>query len=140
VGGDGAHLGVDDGGQTLDVGGIGAAEVIDLIVDLYTDRLGLLADFVHVTPFSFLEEFVHLLEHLFYALADRFALLVEGLELGLGGAGLGAELGQLIAEGGDLGLGGGAGFAFALDDLYGTEDFLFEGLEFVDADGRCTHI
>jgi hypothetical protein len=31
VGGDGAHLGVDDGGEAFDVGSIGAAEVVDLI-------------------------------------------------------------------------------------------------------------
>ena len=34
VGGDGAHLGVDDGGETFDVGGVGAAEVVDLVVDV----------------------------------------------------------------------------------------------------------
>jgi hypothetical protein len=40
VGGDGAHLGVDDGGETFDVGGVGAAEIVDLIVDVYGDCLG----------------------------------------------------------------------------------------------------
>lgn len=69
-----------------------------------------------------LEEFVHLLEHFFYALADGFALLVEdgdlGFLLGLGGGCGGVLLGELGAEAFDFGLGGGTGFAFALDDLY----------------------
>ncbi|WP_433967899.1 hypothetical protein [Tunturiibacter gelidiferens] len=41
MGGDGAHLGVDDGGEALDVGGVGAAEVIDLVVDFDGDGLAL---------------------------------------------------------------------------------------------------
>src|ERR1700744_4549542 len=39
--GDGAHLRVDDGSEGLDVGRIGAAEVIDLVVDIYCDGLAL---------------------------------------------------------------------------------------------------
>src|SRR3981189_1553248 len=73
-----------------------------------------------------LEEFVHLLEHLFDAEADGGALFVEGVELGFDGAGVALVDGELFAEGGDLGLGGGAGFALALDDFDGAEDFLFE--------------
>ena len=95
-----------------------------------------------VSPFVVgLEEFVHLLEHLFYAQADGVALFVEGGEFGFGGAWRCVlKVGELFAERGDFGLGGGAGFAFALDDLYGAEDFLLEGLELVDADGGCAHI
>ena len=52
--------------------------------------------------------------------------------------------GEFFAEGGDFGFGCGAGFAFALDDFDGAEDFLFECLELVcadtRADGGCTHI
>jgi hypothetical protein len=40
VGGDGAHLGVYDGGEALDVGGVGAAEIVDLVVDIDRDGLG----------------------------------------------------------------------------------------------------
>ena len=98
-----------------------------------------------------LEEFVDLVEHLFDALADEVALLIEGGELGLDvGLGLivraelGAESGYLGLQGRVLRVGRGAGFAFAFDDLYCLEDFLFEGLEFIDADatgkGCCTHI
>jgi hypothetical protein len=91
-----------------------------------------------------LEEFVHLLEHLFYAKADLVALFVEGVELGFDGAGVALKGVELFAEGGDFGLGCGAGFAFALDDFYGAEDFLFERLELVGAntraDGGGTHI
>ena len=50
----------------------------------------------------------------------------------------------MLTEGGYFGLGGGAGFAFALDDLDGAEDFLLERLELVCADARavagCAHI
>jgi hypothetical protein len=91
-----------------------------------------------------LEELVHLLEHLFDTEADLVALFVEGVELGFDGAGVALKGGELFAEGGDFGLGGGAGFALALDDFDGTENFLFEGLELVGAntraDGGGTHI
>src|SRR5580704_443473 len=40
VGGDGAHLGVDDLGEALDVGGVGAAEIVDLVIDVDSDGLG----------------------------------------------------------------------------------------------------
>ena len=71
-----------------------------------------------------LEEFVHLLKHLFDALADSVALFVEGDDGGLGfGGEEGLEL-ELFAKVGGFGLGFGAGFALLLDDLYGTEDFL----------------
>jgi len=91
-----------------------------------------------------LEEFVHLLKHLFDTEADGFTLFVEGVELGFDGAGVVLKGGELFAKGGDFGLGGGAGFAFALDDFDGAEDFLFERLELVGAntraDGGGTHI
>jgi hypothetical protein len=90
-----------------------------------------------VAPLLGLEEFVHLLEHLFDALADCFALFSEGGEFGFGGGLLGRKL---LTERGYFGLGGGAGFAFALDDFDGAEDFLLERLELVDADGGCTHM
>jgi hypothetical protein len=158
VGGDSAHLGVDDGGETLDVGGIGAAEVVDLVVDLYGNGLGdglvfgglggSLWDFeglVHRVSFALrLEKFVHLLEHLFDAKADGIALFVEDVDFVFDGAGVAFVRGEFFAERGDFGFGGGAGFAFTLDDFYGAKDFLFEGLELVcadtRADGRCTHI
>jgi hypothetical protein len=157
--GDGAHLGVDDGGEALDVGGIGAAEIVDLVVDVYGDGLGDglalrglgrrlrwgFESLVHRVSFAVrLEEFVHLLEHLFDAKADLIALFVEGVELGFDCAGVAFKGGELFAEGGDFGLGVGAGFAFALDDFDGAEDFLFERLELVGAntraDGGGTHI
>jgi hypothetical protein len=81
-----------------------------------------------------LEEFVHLLEHLFDALADGFTLFGKGGELGFDHGGEALRLGKLSAEGGYFGFGGGAGFALALDDFYGAEDFLFEGLELVGTD------
>jgi hypothetical protein len=81
-----------------------------------------------------LEEFVHLLEHFFDAEADLVALFVEGGELGFYGAGVALNGGEVFVERGDLGLGGGAGFAFALDDFDGAEDFLFERLKLVRAD------
>ena len=101
-GGDGAHLGVDDGGEALDVGGIGAAEIVDLVVDVYGDRLsadgpgsaraealegraGLRESGPSCLLYVGLEEFVHLLEHLFDAEADLVALFVEGAELGFDG-------------------------------------------------------
>ena len=142
VGGDGAHLGVDDGGEALDVGGVGAAEIVDLIVDVDGDGLALVGwgwpgGLRESGPSCLLcvglEEFVHLLEHLFDAEADGVALFVEGGEFGFDGAGVALKCGKLFAEGGDFGLGGGAGFAFALDDFYGAEDFLFERLELVDS-------
>ena len=100
---------------------------------------------VHRVSFALrLEEFVHLLEHLFDAEADLVALLVESVDLGFDGACVAFIDGELLAQGGDLGLGGGAGFAFALDDFDGAEDFLLERLELVGAnaraDGRGTHI
>src|SRR5271156_1548872 len=68
-----------------------------------------------------LEEFVHLLQHFFDALADGVAFLVEGVELVLrGGEGFalrGSESFELGAECGYFCFGGGAGFALALDDL-----------------------
>jgi len=71
-----------------------------------------------------LEEFIHLLEHFFDALADDVALLVEsgdlGFFLGFGGGCGGLEQGQLGAEAFDFGFGGGAGFTLTLDDLYST--------------------
>jgi hypothetical protein len=135
VSGDGAHFGVDDGGEALDVGGIGATEMIDLVVDIYRnglcskrgDRLGFdgrclwcIEGLVHFFSFV-LEEFVHLLQHFFYALAYCFALFGESVELGFGGGLLGRKL---LTERGYFGFGGGAGFTFVLDDLYGSEDFL----------------
>jgi hypothetical protein len=91
-----------------------------------------------------LEEFVHLLEHLFYAEANGIALFVESGEFGFGGAGVALIQGQLFTERGDFSLGCGAGFTLFFDDFYGTEDFLLERLEFICADtrvdGRCTHI
>jgi hypothetical protein len=91
-----------------------------------------------------LEEFVHLLEHLFDAKADGVALFVEDGDFVFDGAGVAFIGGEFFAEGGDFGFGGGAGFAFTLDDLDGAEDLLFECLKLVDADtradGRCTHI
>ena len=159
LGGDGAHFGVDNGGETFDVGGIGAAEMVDLVVDVDRDGLALgglgrgLGGFeglgsvhrlFHRVSFMGLEEFVDLLEHFFYAKADVFALFVEGGDFGFDGACVGFMGGEFFAERGDFGFGVGAGFAFALDDFYGTEDFLFERLKLVDADaraeGRCTHI
>ena len=89
MGGDGAHLGVDDGGETLDVGGVGAAEMVDLVVDVDGDGLAMICGglgrglwgfegLVHLVSFSLrLEEFVHLLEQLFYTLANGVALFVE---------------------------------------------------------------
>ena len=152
--GDCAHLGVDDGGKALDVGGVGAAEIVDLVVDVDSDGLALgglsggLGGFeglVHRVSFVVgLEEFVHLLEHLFDAYADCVAFFVEGVEFGFDGACAGLERSEFFAERDDFGLGGGAGFAFLLDDFYSTEDFLFQRLELVcadtRADGRCTHI
>ena len=148
MGGDGAHLGVDDGGEALDVGGVGAAEVIDLIVDVDGDGLALVLrgglggfeGLVHRVSFALrLEELVHLLEQLFNSEANGVALFVEGGEFGFYGACVALKCGKLLAEGGDFGLCDGAGFAFALDDLYGAEDFLLERLELVDADGGCAH-
>ena len=91
LGGDGAHLGVDDGGETFDVGGIGAAEMVDLVVDVDRDGLalgglgrglggfeGLVHRLFHRVSLVGLEEFVDLLEHFFYAKADVFALFGEG--------------------------------------------------------------
>jgi hypothetical protein len=90
-----------------------------------------------------LEELVDLLEHLFDTDAYLLALFVEGVELGFDGLLVALIDGELFAERGDFGLGGGAGFAFALDDFYGTENFLLERLELVGAnaraDGRGTH-
>jgi hypothetical protein len=90
-----------------------------------------------------LEEFVDLLEHFFYAKADVFALFGEGGDFGFDGACVGFMGGEFFAERSDFGFGGGACFAFAFDDFYGTEDFLFERLKLVDAnaraEGRCTH-
>ena len=83
-----------------------------------------------MSPCWVLEEFVHLLEHLFDTLADCFALFGEGGELGFGGGLLGRKL---LTERGYFGLGGGAGFAFALDDFDGAEDFLLLGLQLCDA-------
>ena len=40
VGGDSAHLGVYDLSETLNVGVVGAAEVVDLVVDFDGDGLG----------------------------------------------------------------------------------------------------
>jgi hypothetical protein len=40
VSSNGAHLGVDDLGEAFDVLGIGAAKMVDLVVDVYSDRLG----------------------------------------------------------------------------------------------------
>jgi hypothetical protein len=91
-----------------------------------------------------LEEFVHLLEHLFDTEADLVALFVEGVELGFDGACVALKGVELFAEGGDFCLSGGTGFAFALDDFDGAENFLFERLELVGAnsraDGGGTHI
>ena len=57
-------------------------------------------------PLLGLEEFVHLFEHLFDALANGFALFGEGVELGLGGAG-GLELScKLFTEQGYFGFSG----------------------------------
>jgi hypothetical protein len=81
-----------------------------------------------------LEEFVHLLEHLFDALADGFTLFGEGGEFGFDHGGEGLLLSELGTERGYFGFGGGAGFALALYDFDGTEDFLLEGLELVGAD------
>jgi hypothetical protein len=81
-----------------------------------------------------LEEFVHLLKHLFDAETDSFALFVEGGEFGFYGAGVAFVRGKFFTERGYLGLSGGAGFAFALDDLYSAEDLLFECLKLVGAD------
>jgi hypothetical protein len=148
VGGDGAHLGVDHGGEALDVGGVGAAEVVDLIVDVDGDGLalvlgGCLGGFeglVHRVSFALrLEELVHLLEHLLDSEANGVALFIEGGEFGFYGARVALICGDLLAEGGDFGLGGGAGFAFTLDDLDGAEDFLLERLKLVDTNGGCAH-
>ena len=95
-----------------------------------------------------LEEFVHLLQHFFDALTDCVALLVEGVELGLrGGEGFALGRGdgfELGAECGYFCFSDGAGFALALDDLDGAEDFLLEGLELFcgdpGTDGGCAHI
>ena len=81
-----------------------------------------------------LEEFVYLLKHLFDTDANGFALFVESGEFGFDSAGVLFVGGEFFAERSDFGLGGGAGFAFALDDFYGAEDFLFEGLELVCGD------
>jgi hypothetical protein len=92
-----------------------------------------------------LEEFIHLLQHLFDAQAYGVALLVERVELGLGG-GQGFALGggdglELGAECGYFCFSGCACFALALDDLNGAEDFLLEGLELFcgdpGTDGGC---
>ena len=84
-----------------------------------------------------------MLEHLFDTDADLFALFVEGAEFGFDGLLVALIDGELFAERGDFSLGGGAGFAFAFDDLDGAQDFLFERLELVGAnagaDGRGTH-
>src|SRR5579871_1136298 len=40
-GGDGAHFGVDDVRELLDVGGVGAAEIVDLVVNFDSDGLTL---------------------------------------------------------------------------------------------------
>src|ERR1700729_2523239 len=78
-----------------------------------------------------LEEFVDLVEHLFDALADEVAFLVEGGELGLDiclglivGGELGAEGGYFGLQGCVLRVGCGASFAFAFNYLNGLEDFL----------------
>jgi hypothetical protein len=150
MGGDGPHLGVDDGGETFDVGGVGAAEMVDLVVNVDGDGLAFgglwwgrwgFEGLVHRVSFALrLEEFVHLLEHLFDSKADGVALFVEGGDLGFDSANVAFIGSQLLAEGGGFGLGCGSGFAFALYDLYGTEDFLLERLELVDANGGRTHI
>src|SRR5260370_42547523 len=91
LGGHGAHLGVDDGGEALDVGGVGAAEIVDLVVDVYGGGLTLgwrlrgrlwgFESLVHRVSFALrLEKFVHLLKHLFDTEADGFTLFVEGVE------------------------------------------------------------
>jgi hypothetical protein len=152
VGGDGAHLGVDDGGETLDVGEVGAAKIVDLVVDVDGDGLGSGLVFgglgrglggglwgfeglVHRISFVLvLEEFVHLLEHLFDAEADCLALFVEGGEFGFYGAGVVFVRSEFFTKRGYFCLGVGAGFAFFFDDLYGAEDLLFECLELVGGD------
>ena len=56
-------------------------------------------------------------------------------DFGFDGACVGFMGGEFFAERSDFGFGGGAGFAFAFDDFYGAEDFLFERLKLVDANG-----
>ncbi|CAN5481667.1 hypothetical protein BH10ACI4_BH10ACI4_30650 [soil metagenome] len=79
------------------------------------------------------------MQHLFDALTNRVAFLVEGGELTLVGDLNLLLRGKLGAEIFNFSLGGTAGFTLALDDLDGAKHLLLQRLELVDGDRGCTH-